>query len=505
MINQCLLVGTLLTMSFRSFNIHGFTFDEYLRVSVDNSKREKSNDEQHDENGAFVADHDARIGRTYSDVGSASNFARKPRGDFGKLIDDLRHRRFNGNGLIVWEVSRGSRRVDEWTTLFTLLAEQHKLIAVPSLDNVFDPADDFDYDALMRLVLDAKLESAKTSKRIRRGVNAMAPKGHPHGRAPYGYRAVYENKTVLGWVPEPDEKAVLVDAFERIAAGESLRSVARVMAGHGVVGRNGRPMTAETLRPMLLSDTYRGVRVHAPGSKSRHDRKGTVHHYDGKWDALVSDELFYAVKSRLTDPARKTTRPGRGVHLLSMIGKCDVCDGPIAARNRDAERRYVCHRASHVLVGADALDQYVEQNMLVWLTRPENVERLTAGDGDNDALADARDAQARIRAELADLVEQVGSGALSATFAALAEPKIQQRLDAATRRVEELATPSSLRGLIDPAGDVTAQWQRAPMPVKREIARRLLSVDMMGELRVIRAPTTGRVTPADERVEFQRN
>ena len=45
---------------------------------------------------------------------------------------------------------------------------------------------------------------------------------------------------------------------------------------------------------------------------------------------------FYAVREILTDPARKTTRPGRAVHLLSVSSAavCGVCSGPLATSNR---------------------------------------------------------------------------------------------------------------------------------------------------------------------------
>ena len=60
---------------------------------------------------------------------------------------------------------------------------------------------------------------------------------------------------------------MVVEAFERVAAGHTLRQVARDFAARGVVGRRGRPMTAATLRPMLLSDDLRRRARPPPGAK----------------------------------------------------------------------------------------------------------------------------------------------------------------------------------------------------------------------------------------------
>jgi hypothetical protein len=186
-----------------------------------------------------------------------------------------------------------------------------------------------------------------------------------------------------------------------------------------------------------------------------------------------------------------------------MIARCDVCGGPLAATFRtEGRRQYQCHKAGHVRIDADPLDEIAEAALLTYLARPDIAAALVADEGDDEALAEARAALARVRAELEDLIDKVGRGAITAMLAAGAEPKIQARLAEATRQVEELATPSSLRGLIDPVGDVVVQWRAAPMPVRRDIARRLLGTDGLGELRVMRSPSRGHATPAADRVRW---
>jgi hypothetical protein len=274
-----------------------------------------------------------------------------------------------------------------------------------------------------------------------------------------------------------------------------------------MVGRKGVPINPGILRPMLLAPLYAGLRSHSPGVVKRHHRSANATVVAGTWEPLVSRDLFETVRRRLTDPARKTSRPGRAVHLLSTIAHCHHCDARLAATYRDGVRRmYQCQGRNCVRVDADALDAYAAEAMLEWLTRPESTTELLTDDGDDAAVAAARDRVAAIRAELDDLADRLGNGELSATLAARAEAKILARLAAATAELDAVATPPALRGLVPPADEVR-QWWADPtlqMPARREVAKLLLSPALLGELRVTRSPRPGQRVDVAERVVWRR-
>ena len=72
-------------------------------------------------------------------------------------------------------------------------------------------------------------------------------------------------------------------------------------------------------------------------------------------------------------------------------------------------------------------------------------------------------------------------------------------------RKKKLSTPSVLRGLIEPGADVTLRWQTAPISTRREIARVLLTPNLIGQLRLQPASRRGRHrTPAQERTQWWR-
>lgn len=469
------------------------TAREYLRVSLDKSGRERSIDEQHDDNRRDAEAHGWTLGEPYRDRASASRYAKNGRNGYDRLIADLEADRFAADVLVIWESSRGSRRVSEWARLIDLCEDRGVLIHVTAHGRTYDPTNYRDRATLHEDATDSERESGKISSRVRRALDANGVAGTPHGRVPYGYVRRYDerNRRLIAQEEQPAEAAIVRELFDRLRRGHSLRSIAADFERRGVRNHSGRPFSTQHLRAIATRATYAGDRIH-------HDKVAGK----GTWPALVDRETFLAVRRILTAPERVTTRPGRAVHLLSMIALCDVCGGPLAARGAKDDRpaQYQCHRATHVRGDYAELNALAEKAMLAYLSRPDNVERLTADAGSDERLEAARLRVAEISAELDDLGDQVGRGELSARIAARAEPAIQRRLEAAQREVEELATPPALRDLISPGTDVARRWKAAPMSAKREVARLLLAPDVLGELRLARAPAPGQRVPVAARV-----
>lgn len=466
---------------------------EYLRVSKDKSGRERSITEQHTENEAEAAEYDWTLGQPYSDVGSASRYAAKPRGDYDTLIADLRADRFGADILLLWESSRGSRRASEWLALIELCAERGVQIHVTSHRRTYDPRNGRDRKSLRDDASDSEYESDKISQRATRANGANAKAGRPHGRVPYGYRRTYDPATgkLVGQEVDPAEAKVIRELFDRVAKGHSLRSIAADFERRGIAKPSGGPFSAQHLRNLATRHVYAGIRVH----------HGQEHPAD--WPAIVDRRTWLRVQGILSAPERTTTRPGRARHLLSMIAKCDVCSGPLAASYRREGREYQCHEGGHVRVNADGLDDLAEKAIVGYLARDDVAEKITRRDGDDAALEAAKLAVAEIRREADDLADQVGRGTLTATLAARAEPAILARLAAAQARVDELQTPAPLAGYITPGKDAARRWKAAPMSAKREVARLLLAPTYLGEWRVTRSPSPGHRVPVKDRVVIE--
>jgi len=484
---------------------------EYLRVSVDASGRERSPEEQHQDNERAASRYGWTLGRPYRDVGSASRYARRVREDYARLVADLESGRFGASVLILWESSRGSRRLSEWVRLIELCEERGVLIYVTSDGKLYDPANPRDRRSLQEDGVDAEWESAKVSKRVARAAAANASAGRPNGVVPYGYRRVYDPATgkLVGQEIEPAEAAVVREIYQRINAGHSLRSIEIDLARRGIMKRSGKPWTAQHIRTMVLRRLYIGERVHDPARNGRVLETPAATITRAIWPPIVDRSLWLAVRARLTDPTRTTTRPGRGVHLLSGLARCDVCGHSMAVRtyhNRNGELQYVCHGRNCVRLPYDDLNRYAEQVIVAYLSADENVNRLTAEPVDPEAAEQARAEVLAIQRELDELAAELARGGITPALAGRAEQGILARLKEAEQRRDELTRPSALHGLLTRPKRVSVAkwWAEAPMSTKREIVRLLFSPDLLGEMRIMRASSRGHRSPVEERVVFRR-
>jgi DNA invertase Pin-like site-specific DNA recombinase len=478
---------------------------EYLRVSLDRSGRERSITEQHNDNQRFAGEHGWTLGKPYRDKGSASRYASKARSDFDTLIGDLGAGRFGADVLLLWESSRGSRKVGEWVELIELCEQRSVRIAVTTHGRVYDPSNARDRRSLIEDATDSEFESAKISARVTRAVNEAAAAGRPHGPVPFGYRRYYDAQTrrFAGQEPEPDEAAVIRELFDRFRRGHSIRSISVDFEQRGIRSRTGKVFSPAYLRWFLGNPRYAGLRLHIRGRGNGAPKPGEGTLTDAQWPALVDRPTWLAVQRILRAPERRTTRSGRAVHLLSMIARCDVCGGPlVVGRGKDDQLWYRC-RTGHVHVDKAELEDLAERAIVGYLSRPDNVDRLTRDDGRDEELTAVRQHLAEVRAQLEDLADRVGRGELSATLAARAEPAILERLRAGEQREEFLSTPSVLRGLITPGKDVARRWKAAPLSAKREVARLVLSPGVLGELRVTRKPKSWQRTPVVERTRWR--
>jgi site-specific DNA recombinase len=470
------------------------TAREYLRVSVDRSGRERSPEEQHDDNQRAATEHGWTLAEPYRDVGSASRYANgNGRPGFDHLVADLEAGRFGAGVLVLWEASRGSRRLSEWARFLETCEAAGVRIHVTTHGRTYDVANARDRRTLQEDGTDSEYESAKTSGRSLRAAASAAVEGRPHGRVPYGYRRVYDPATgrLAGQEIEAVEAAVVRELFDRLERGHSLRAIARDLETRGVRSRTGKVFSEQHLRSLALTDAYRAKRIH----------RDTL--TDAAWPAIVPERQWLAVNRRLSDPSRRTSKPGRARWLLSMIARCDVCSGPMSVRFRRGAREYRCQDHSHLHVIADDLDALAIAAILAYLSRPDNVRRLVAPEHGDERLDAVRTEIAGVRAELDDLADRLGRGEISATLAARAEPRILDRLRAAEAREAELSTPSVLRGILGPGDDVRRRWDLAPIAARREVARLVLAPEVLGELRVTRSPSPGHRTDIADRVDWR--
>lgn len=462
---------------------------EYLRVSKDRSGRLRSVDEQHGDAERAAAEYSWTLGAPYVENGavSASRYGRKARAGFASLLADLRAGRFHAGVLVVWEPSRGSRKVSEWVALLEALEARAVLVHVTSHGRTYDPRRPRDRRSLLEDAVDAEYETGKSSDRVRRAKRDDAVAGRPNTGPPYGYQAVHDERTgrLLGWQPHPGEAPVVAELYARLERGEPLSGIARDWAARGIRSRRGHLMPAQRLWQIATNSAYGGYRQHG-GQR-----------YEATWEPLVPRSTWRTVEARLRANAAAGVRPGRAeARLLTGSAVCDVCGAGLRVRYAG---RYACGAAGHVLVDAAALDSHAEQVMLAYLARPDVHELLGHVDTDDADLTRVRDELAGYRARLDALADDLDVD--EATLARRARA-LRAKVTELEDRERTLTAPSALAGIIRPGRDVARRWKAAPMSARREAARILLTPRYLGQLRVAHG-TRGLRLPVEQRVVWR--
>ena len=463
---------------------------EYLRVSKDRTKQGKSPAQQHEENARAVAERGWTLhAEPYEDIDKgASRQSRVKRPGYTQMVADLASGRFDAEVLVIWENSRGSRQVREWSALIDLCVAAGVKIYVTADRHLYDPSDGRDRRDLQTDAVDSEYETAKMSKRILRAVNANAEEGRPHGKNLYGYRRTYVQSPggpqLHAVEPDPVTAPIVQEVAERALRGETYYSIARDLNARGVPTRRparhgynaGRGWTGSMLKQMLSRPAYAGLREH----------NGEI---TGKaiWPALISQEDWtrLQVKRAVAPPAREVK------HLLVGLAECSGCGGRLrggrqsAGRGKDGEDRryptYICAGyaspkpgTKHVTIKEEHLDLLVSEAVIARLSQKDFLE--TAHSSDEDVDAERGELIEAIEADRTYLegVRQQAAEAGMFDLVIDQERRVRPRIEANEQRLRALSGHSQEVLALASEGDVRAAWERLDVARRRDVIRALL-------------------------------
>jgi site-specific DNA recombinase len=458
---------------------------------------DRSIDQQHDSYIARCASEGWDAGPWLSDRVSASRYATKMRDDWPLLM-----RRLPDLDVVwLWESSRGSRLLSEWALFLEACQEYRVKIYIETHARLYDPRNGRDEKQLNEDGVDSVYESSKVSARVTRDNLDAAQNGKPHGWVAYGYKRLYEGegakRKMTGQVPDPDAAPVVREIYARLRAGESLRRIANALNERGISSSRGGRWDERKIRQLVLSPQYTALRIHAPvagGVRARTIGNG-VKLTEGDWERLVDRETFYRVHALLTDPARKTTKPGRARHLLSRIGRCGVCGGYLTCIDRKTRRRnstghmkntgqregcYQCADKGCARIAEADLDRFATGVIIRWLSCPENYAAFTKND--SAELATVRADLAEQRAREDEIAAALRDGSLSVAVGSKASQGLEGTIRALEARERDLSTPSILADLIPPGADVASGWALATLEARRELCRMVFTPERAGTL-----------------------
>lgn len=436
--------------------------DIYGRKSTDD--RGKSVADQLAEAQEAIAEHDWTPGRTFSDDNrSASRFATKQREDFAQLLAHIEAGACEL--LILWESSRGSRRLAEWAALLDLVRERGVLIYVVSHSRTYDCRISRDWKILATDGVDAHAESNLISDRVTRGMRRSAAAGRPAGKLQFGYRRIYNDSgEFVKQVEHPEQAAIVREAARRVLAGEACNAIAADFNARGIPGPRGGRWDLTQIKRLCVMPSYAGLRQH----------QGQV---QGKaaWEGIHSEDTYARLLARLSDPRRRTHRNTSLVHVLSGLIRCAPCGTLHRVLKNRGYLCYSCRGCMKTSVRTVAVEAFVEELALARLERPDAVDLFTIAESTADDVAELERQADELEARLAPFYAMAAAGKLSAGGLAAIEADLLPQIAAAKARAQAAKlgpVPDPIRRLI---GAPRERWADLNVYQRREALSLLIA------------------------------
>ena len=467
----------------------------YTRASMDRHYLMRSTNDQETDCRAWCDQQGWRVGKVITDANrSASQWRTREREGFEEALQLIASKEHDA--FVTWEPSRAGRELLAYVQLRAACQEAGVLYLTKGRVYDFERSDDAFMMGLEFLT--AEKDAAVIRERQLRTVRLNAEKGRPHGRLPYGYRRVYDERTgvLLRQEIDPDKAAIITSAVDEILNGVAINAIVTRLNKQGLptpmkpTSDHSRGWTSSTLRQLLKSPTIAGLR------KYRGEVIG-----DADWPAIVPRDRWEEVNRVLSDRAVRTRYVEKDNHshprwLLSFIAKCGYCsrhlvrlNGVIPRKDGSERNNYVCAVAGCRKVSIDVgrTDAFVVGALLGWLSEPESMAVIAASDESRDDRArEAEEHLDALRRRLDEAAEQYAEGKISLSMLSNIERRLNPEIERAARAA---VPPVSDRALLELAGaeDLERAWEGLELLEQRRL------VKMLFDIRIAKARQLGGV------------
>jgi len=436
----------------------------YCRISFDKAGEGLGVDRQETLCRKLAAERAWPVAEVYVD-NDRSAYGKRPRPSYQRMLADLEAGL--RDAVICVDLDRLTRRPVELEA-FMDLADRHGVaLANVSGDTDLSTSDGRFKARIMGAV--ARQESEKKAERVAREHEQSARRGVPRGsRRSFGYE---DDRITV----REDEAELIRDAVQRILAGETMPSIARLWTDKGIPTPQHAPngWGASTVASILRNPRIAGLRAY----------KGEIV-AEGIWEPIIDRGTFEALQARI----KRVARVGRpATRLLTGIARCGRCGRPLwsstGSDSRHGNMRYACIKrpgtagCGSTTVVCTPLDELITGAVLHRLNSKQMMRALTTKSKRKRVDVDL----AQLERDLDDLAADHGQGRISRREWLAARTPLEDRL-ARARRAHDAehgtAALAPFRGT-----DIAATWEQLPVERRRAVLNALID-------RVIIKPAT---------------
>ena len=357
----------------------------YARVSSQIQKDKQTIASQLSTLPAYVASQGWKLVKpvdTYVDDGrTAKSGHLEKREGWRRLVKDMAAGLFDV--VVVVDQDRLTRSEDmiERAQILGAFQRADVKIAVASTGQILDlGSSEGDLLSMLQAWVAAE-HNRKHRERVKRGKLEAISKGKkPAGPTPFGYR--YERATGI-WSIHEQNGPVVVEIFERVAAGESCQVIALDLHARGIERPRCGFWSRERVWQITRARTYLGEWV----ADKRKGLKVPV-------PRIIPEELYKGTQEALLRFGLRGLKRNKHISLCQGIALCGLCGASVVlsqANAHDGKRKlryYKCARALRVPFGqtkcalpsrrVEGVDEAVWARVQEVLSNPERVNRALA-------------------------------------------------------------------------------------------------------------------------------
>jgi DNA invertase Pin-like site-specific DNA recombinase len=317
--------------------------DEKQALSIDSQIKEMAQQAQSE--GLLVTD-------IRKESHSAKSTGQRP--VLNQLVADIRSGLFQG--ILSWAPDRLSRNAGDLGTIVDLMDNGY-LREIRTHGQIFtnSPNDKF---LLMILCSQAKLENDNRGINVKRGQRTKCEMGFRPTSSPLGYLSDYSSGKGLKRVfIDPERAPIIKLIFEKVGyEGCSGRNIYDWLKDETKFrSRNGNVIPLSVVYEMLNNPFYAGVFTFSGKW------------YKGKYEPIVSKELFDAVQKKMVVPRK--SKPNSKQFDFTKLFKCGSCNSGVTVqelfkKTKSGTKRYVYYHCTQ-FNDFDCKEPYIREEKLI--------------------------------------------------------------------------------------------------------------------------------------------
>ena len=338
----------------------------------------------------------------YREVVSGETIADRP--EVQKVLKKIESPRYKF--LLTVEVQRLSRGdLEDAGRLIKLLRFTNTIVVTPQ--KTYDLSDEYDRDAFERELKRGNEFLEYQKKIMNRGRLLSISQGNfISSEAPYGYNKVWvmEGRRKCPTLAINEEEATIVRMIYNMYVNDDMgyQSICHTLDDLGVKPPKGEHWSTEGVRGIIRNLTYTGkvlwnrrktIRVVEDSEITKvrpRAKHGEYLVYDGKHDAIISEELFEAAQAKQGKVPRSKSDLMLSNPLAGLI-YCKTCGRAIIKRNHTkCETRLMCSNQVHCKTGSCTFNEMMDFVCNILENNIADFQvKLAEESGDNQKLHEA--------------------------------------------------------------------------------------------------------------------